>query len=120
MAEDHLSVLWRYGKLLKQRRGGVAQCVNADTADAVVIADSGEGPDEVARLDRTPCLGGEDQACVGPRRAETFAVALLSLAAVGQCMSSQPEKRAGECRAEAARSGGDTRRRWRGSLARCR
>jgi hypothetical protein len=93
MAEDDLSVPRRYCKLLKQRRGGVPQCVNADTADAVVIADAGEGPDEVARLDRPSRLGGEDQACVGPRRAEMFAVALLSLAAVGQRMSSQPEKR---------------------------
>jgi hypothetical protein len=33
MAEDDLSVSRRHGKLLKQRRGGVAQCVNADTAD---------------------------------------------------------------------------------------
>lgn len=72
-------------------------------ADAVVVTDAAEGPDEVAWLDRTPRLGREDQARVGPRRAETFAVALLSLAAVGQCSSSQPEKR----KIPAARTGLD-------------
>jgi hypothetical protein len=61
----------------------VPQRVNANAADAVVLADAGEGANKVARLDRPPRPGGEDQARIGPRRAETFTVMLLSFAAVG-------------------------------------
>jgi len=68
------------------------QRVNADTADAIVIADAGEGADKVARFDRPPRPGREDQARVSPRRADPFAVVLLSLTADGQRVCRQPEK----------------------------
>src|SRR5690242_9040006 len=79
------------------------QRVNTDTADAAAVADAGEGADKVTRLDWPPRPGGEDQARVGPGRAEAGAVVFLSLATIGEGLSSQTEKR----KIPAARTGLD-------------
>jgi hypothetical protein len=56
----------------------VPQRVNPYPADAVVIADAGEGAHEVARLNRA-ASPGEDQAGIYPGITEPFAVARLDL-----------------------------------------
>jgi hypothetical protein len=55
--------------LVKQRRAGVPQVMEADAPHAGSITELGEVPIDVAWLDRRAQLGGEDQATVGPRLA---------------------------------------------------
>ncbi len=57
--EDDLRIAGRDAQVLEQGCGGVPQGMETDLADAVAVADAGEGPDEVARLDRTAGAGGE-------------------------------------------------------------
>jgi len=44
----------------------VPQMVDLDAAELVGVADAMERSDEVARLDRPTCLGGEDEPIVLP------------------------------------------------------
>lgn len=93
VAKDHLSVLRRDAELLQQRRRGVTQRVNLDAADAAGITDPVERAIQVARLNRQAGLGAEDQARVGPGRAEPLAIAGLRVAADRQRIVGQAEQR---------------------------
>jgi len=68
VAEDDLRVAGRDAKVLEQGGGGMPQIVDLGVADAV------ERADEITRLDRPACLGGEDEAVVLPGAAELLAV----------------------------------------------
>lgn len=72
VAEDDLSILGRDAERLEQRSRGVPQVMQPDSAQTVVLADTGERPVNVARLDRQAAPGGEDQACVRPRDSEVL------------------------------------------------
>lgn len=61
-----MSVARRHLELSEQRRGSVPDGVNAHLADAVVVTDTGEGADEVARLDQATSTDREDQSEVRP------------------------------------------------------
>jgi hypothetical protein len=62
-----------------------------DLADAVIVADAGDGAYEVARLDRAAGTSGEDESGIHPGRAEVGAVCFLMIAAGGQGDAGEPE-----------------------------
>jgi hypothetical protein len=66
VAEDDLRVAGRDAEVLEQGGGGVSQMVDVDVAEFVGVADAVERADEITRLDRSACLGGEDEAVVLP------------------------------------------------------
>jgi len=74
VAEDDLRVAGRDAKVLEQGGGGMPQLVDLDVAEFVGVADAVERADEITRLDRPACLGGEDEAVVLPGAAELLAV----------------------------------------------
>jgi hypothetical protein len=51
VSEDGLGIASRNVQVFKQRSHRVAQMVDFDDPDLIVVADATEGPDEVARLD---------------------------------------------------------------------
>jgi hypothetical protein len=55
MAEDHLSVLGLDAERLEQCRCGVPQIVQPDRPQTVGLADAGERPVDVPRLDPAKC-----------------------------------------------------------------
>jgi len=57
----------------------MCQVVHLDVTQVVGVADAVERADEVARLDRPTCLGGEDEPVVLPGAAGLLAVGSLSL-----------------------------------------
>jgi hypothetical protein len=87
--EDDLSVAGGDAKVFEQGRGGVADRVQADLADAVVVADAAERPDEVTRSIGRPVL----VAGIGPGRAEHGAVCLLAVPASSKGRAGEPEQR---------------------------
>lgn len=55
------------------------QVVDLDVAELVGVTDAVERANEVARLDRSACLGGEDEPVVLPGAAEFLTVGGLGL-----------------------------------------
>ena len=80
VAENDLRVAGRNAEVLEQGGGGVPQMVDLDVTEFVGVADAVERADEITRLDRSACLGGEDEAVVLPGAAELLAVSGLGLA----------------------------------------
>ena len=52
MAQDRLRIASWHLQILEQRPDGMAQVVDLDSPDAVVVADAPEGPNKVARFNR--------------------------------------------------------------------
>jgi len=77
MAQDRLHVASWHLQIFEQRPNGVAQVVDLDSPDAVVVADAAEGPDKVARLDRAAGAGREYEPGFWPCRSHIEPVGSL-------------------------------------------
>jgi hypothetical protein len=78
VSQDGLRITGWNAKILEQRPDRVTQVMNLDSPDLVVVADAAEGPDQIARLDRPPGPGSEDEARVGPGLAHVGLIGSLS------------------------------------------
>src|SRR6516162_1690518 len=77
VAEDGLGVASRDTEVFQERGNSVPDVVNGDHPYVVVVADTAEGSDEVAWLDRAAGPGGEDEIRIWPGSAHVRAVAGL-------------------------------------------
>jgi len=69
----------------------VPDVVDLDDPDLVVVADAPEGSDEVARFDRPPRPGGEDDAGCRPGRAHVDQVGSLTFGLELDCLGGEVE-----------------------------
>jgi hypothetical protein len=83
----------RYAKVLQHRPNRLAQVVDLDQPDLVVIADPAERPDKISRLHRPPGPGGEDKSNFWPGDTHLSAVTSLPLGLAVERLANDVEQR---------------------------